>query len=45
MAIFSGITLRITLTVLVGLGGLFFVKLYRVRSRIRALQRQGLVCT
>lgn len=43
MAAIDRLAVRLGLTVLAGLIGLFFVRLYRVRSYVRSLQKQGLV--
>lgn len=43
MAVTEGLAIRLALTVLVGLLGVFFTRLYRVRSHVRSLQKQGLV--
>lgn len=45
MAFMDGIAVRLGLTVLTGLISLFFVNLYRVRSHVRSLQKQGLVAS
>ena len=39
----NGLAIRLVLTVLVGFLGVFFIRLYRVRSHVRSLQKQGLV--
>jgi hypothetical protein len=43
MAAMDSIAIRLILTVLAGVLGLFFTRLYRVRSHVRSLQKQGLV--
>lgn len=43
MALLDGGLVRLGFTVFVGLLGLFFFNLYRVRSHVRSLQKQGMV--
>jgi hypothetical protein len=44
MEILDGFVVRFILTALAALVVSFFVNLYRVRSHVRSLQKQGLVC-
>ena len=43
MAFMDGLIARLALTVVAALLGLFLLNLYRVRSHVRSLQKQGMV--